>query len=145
MKNDWNESFITKARLFPASAILDSHVSSKCEESGLSFFAFYIRMAALFRTPLLLQRTTSAASSIAWRNIGMSCVVMAKLDKNADPIQRLFAEKIQSYKLKSKDSGKLIGITPEMEANVDREIGQIKKRFGGGNLEEFPNFDFTDK
>jgi len=69
---------------------------------------------------------------------------MAKLDKNADPIQRIFLDKLQAYKQKSKD-GKLVDVTPEMEANIEREVTQIKKRFGGGNLEEFPKFQFEDK
>lgn len=102
-------------------------------------------MAALFRSSLLLQRTTTIAPSILRRNIGMSGVVWAKLDKNSDPIQRLFVEKIQSYQQKGKDSGKLIGVTPEIEAEIEREMGQIKKRFGGGNLEEFPKFEFAEK
>ncbi|XP_031559796.1 ATP synthase-coupling factor 6, mitochondrial-like [Actinia tenebrosa] len=102
-------------------------------------------MAALFRSSLLLQRTSTIAPTILSRNIGMSGVVWAKMDKNSDPIQRLFVEKIQSYKQKSKNSGKLFGVTPEIEAEIEKEMGQIKRRFGGGNLEEFPKFDFAEK
>ena len=99
-------------------------------------------MAALFRTSLLLQRTSTNAPSILHRNIGMSGVVWAKLDKNADPIQRLFAEKLQTYKQKSKDSGKLVGVTPEMETEIEREMGQIKRRFGGGKFRGIPQVWF---
>lgn len=101
-------------------------------------------MAALIQTSRILQRNSTTVWNIARKNFGFSAPVMAKLDKNADPIQRLFLDKLNSYKQKSKD-GKLVDVTPEMEANIERETGQIKKRFGGGNLEEFPKFTFADK
>ena len=75
----------------------------------------------------------------------MSSVLLAKLDKNADPIQRLFLEKLEEYKKKSKAAGgKLVDATPEMEAKAAMEMEQLKKRYGSGHLEEFPRFVFQD-
>lgn len=78
------------------------------------------------------------------RNIGMTSILMAKADKNTDPIQKLFAEKLQDYKKKSTGAGGgLVDFTPEKKAKVEVEMNQIRKRFGEGNLEEFPKFDFA--
>lgn len=80
------------------------------------------------------------------RNIGMTAVVLAKADKNADPIQKLFMEKLQDYKKKSTSAGgDLVDFTPEKKARVEVETQQIRKRFGGGDLEEFPRFSFPTK
>ena len=68
---------------------------------------------------------------------------MAKSAKNADPIQNLFVEKLQEYKKKSTSAGdSLVDMTAEMKAKMEVEKQQIRKRFGEGNLEEFPKFDF---
>ena len=78
------------------------------------------------------------------RSIGMTAV-LAK-NKTSDPIQKLFVEKLQEYKKKSQaSSGELVDFTPEKKARVELEKQQIQKRFGEGNLEEFPKFDFVTK
>lgn len=102
-------------------------------------------MTSLFGIPRLLYRAGGVFVTTFRRNIGMSSVLLAKLDKNADPIQRLFLEKLQEYKQKSKAAGrKLVDATPGMEAKVEVEMDQLKKRYGGGHLEEFPRFIFQD-
>ena len=74
----------------------------------------------------------------------MTAVLLAKGDKNADPIQKLFVEKLHEYQKKSTAAGGgLVDNTPEMKAKVELELQQIRKRYGGGNLEEFPKFDFV--
>lgn len=76
----------------------------------------------------------------------MTAVLLAKAEKNADPIQKLFMEKLGEYKKKSSAAGGgLVDITPETEAKIEVEMQQIRKRFGEGNLEEFPKFDFQGK
>lgn len=67
-------------------------------------------------------------------------------NKSSDPIQKLFVEKLQEYKKKSQASGgELVDFSAEKKARVDVEKQQIRKRFGEGNLEEFPKFDFVTK
>lgn len=100
-------------------------------------------MAAIFRCSQLLSRTTGSFQTSFRRNIGVTAVVMAKAAKNADPIQNLFVEKLQEYKKKSTSTGdNLVDMTAEMKAKMEVEKQQIRKRFGEGNLEEFPKFDF---
>lgn len=100
-------------------------------------------MAAILRFSQLLSRTTGSFQTSFRRNIGVTAVVMAKAAKNADPIQNLFVEKLQEYKKKSTSAGdSLVDMTAEMKAKMEVEKQQIRKRFGEGNLEEFPKFDF---
>lgn len=67
-------------------------------------------------------------------------------NKSSEPIQKLFVEKLQEYKKKSQASGgELVDFSAEKKARVDVEKQQIRKRFGEGNLEEFPKFDFVTK
>lgn len=100
-------------------------------------------MAAIFRCSQLLSRTTGSFQTSFRRNIEVTAVVMAKAAKNADPIQNLFVEKLQEYKKKSTSAGdSLVDMTAEVKAKMEVEKQQIRKRFGEGNLEEFPKFDF---
>ncbi|EDO31402.1 predicted protein [Nematostella vectensis] len=101
-------------------------------------------MASILRASRLAVASPSTCSIVLRRNIGTTYAAMAKMDKNADPIQRLFVEKLEAYKQKSK-GGKLIDSTPEMESEIEKEREQIRKRYGGQNLEEFPKFDFASK
>lgn len=103
-----------------------------------------MNMAAVFRFSRLVSPTTSSFMATCRRSIGMAAV-LAK-DKTSDPIQKLFVEKLQEYKKKSQASGgELVDFTPEKKARVEVEKQQIQKRFGEGNLEEFPKFDFVTK
>lgn len=103
-------------------------------------------MAAVFRFSQLLSRASGSFQSNLRRNIGMTAVLLAKTDKNADPIQKLFVEKLQEYKKKSTAAGGgLVDVTPDMKDKMEVEKQQIRKRYGEGNLEEFPKFDFKCK
>lgn len=103
-------------------------------------------MAAVFRFSRVISGTAGSFMATCRRNVGMTAVLMAKGDKNADPIQKLFVEKLQEYKKKSAGAGgDLVDFTPERKAKVEVEKQQIRKRFGGGDLEEFPRFDFPTK
>ena len=100
-------------------------------------------MAAVFRFSQLLSRSFGSFQAICRRNIGMTAVLLAKVDKNADPIQKLFMEKLEEYKKKSSSAGgDLVDVTPEIKAKIEVEMQQIRKRYGEKNLEEFPKFDF---
>ncbi|XP_022790356.1 ATP synthase-coupling factor 6, mitochondrial-like [Stylophora pistillata] len=100
-------------------------------------------MAAVFRFSRQLPQTTGSLMATCIRNLGMASVLMAKADKNTDPIQKLFAEKLQEYKKKSAAAGdELVDFTPEKKAKMEVEMDQIRNRFGEGDLEKFPKFDF---
>lgn len=99
-------------------------------------------MAAVFRFPRFISRSSVVCKVDCRRKIGMAAVLLS--DKSSDPIQKLFAEKLKDYKKKSSSTGGgLVDMTPEMKTKIDGEMLQIRKRFGEGNLEEFPKFDFT--
>ena len=84
------------------------------------------------------------------RNIGMTACVLQKATQSnggMDPIQKLFLEKIRDYKTKSNKlgEGKLLDVTQEFEQKMTKETEGLRRRFGSGNLEEFPKFDFIQK
>eukprot|EP00794_Sanderia_malayensis_P011420 gene11420-12610_t len=64
-----------------------------------------------------------------------------------DPVQKLFLDKIKDYQTKAKKlgGGKLVDLSPEHEKEMQKEVDGLKRRFGEGNLEEFPKFDFGNK
>jgi len=101
-------------------------------------------MAAVLRFSRLVSPTTGSFMVTCRRRIGMTAVLAD--NKASDPIQKLFVEKLQEYKKKSQASGgQLVDFTPEKKARVEVERQQIRKRFGEGDLEEFPKFDFVTK
>lgn len=60
------------------------------------------------------------------------------------PVQRLFAEKVKDYQDKSKKNpGKLVDVTPEFETHVKNEKERLKRIYGGGDMSQFPKFDFS--
>lgn len=100
-------------------------------------------MSSLFRFSQLSSRAAGSFVTTIRRNVGMTAMLLAKADKNTDPIQRLFLEKLATYNQKSKgQGGKLVDSTSDIEAKRVSEMEKIRKRFGGDNLEEFPKFDF---
>ena len=101
---------------------------------------------------LLVNRaiTNNNVQIIARRNIGVTAYIAQKAASNnngTDPIQKLFLDKVREYKTKSKKlgEGKLLDVTPEFEQKMAKETDSLKRRFGSGNLEEFPKFDFNQK
>lgn len=98
-------------------------------------------MAGVFRFSQLVSRSSVVFEPNCTRKIAMAAVLLS--DKSTDPIQKLFAEKLKDYKKKSSSTGGgLVDMTPEMKTKIEGEMQQIRKRFGEGNLEEFPKFDF---
>ena len=88
--------------------------------------------------------------SIARRHFGVAAYMLQRTESNAsgtDPIQKLFIDKVREYKTKSKKlgEGKLLDVTPEIEQKMNKEIDALKRRYGSGNMEEFPKFDFNEK
>ncbi|EDV21308.1 expressed hypothetical protein [Trichoplax adhaerens] len=67
-------------------------------------------------------------------------------NKNAqkiDPIKQLFIEKLKEYNQKKKTAGGgFVDVTSEEERRMADELVRIQNRFGGGNLTEFPKFEF---
>lgn len=107
-------------------------------------YKVWCTMAAVFRFSRLVSPTTGSFTATCRRNIGVTAVL--EKNKSSDPIQKLFVEKLQEYKKKSQASGgELVDFSAEKKARVEVEKQQIRKRFGEGNLEEFPKFDFATK
>ena len=71
----------------------------------------------------------------------------ANATNSLDPVQKLFLDKIKDYKMKSKklEEGKLVDTTPEFDIKIKKETEGLRRRFGEGNMEEFPKFDFQRK
>ena len=82
-------------------------------------------------------------ASFCVRNVSTTCAVSAQAKSTTveDPVQKLFMEKMKEYRQKSK-GGALPDSTPAFEARYQEEMDKVKRQFGGGNLEDFPNFDF---
>ncbi|XP_038065813.1 ATP synthase-coupling factor 6, mitochondrial-like [Patiria miniata] len=78
------------------------------------------------------------------RNIAMSTVVMAN-DKSMTPVQKLYLDKIKEYAKKSKAlGGKLVDPDPVIEKDLDTEASRLNKLYGGGDLTQFPTFEFKE-
>ena len=80
------------------------------------------------------------------RNIGFSAVASAA--KATDPIQQMFADKVNEYaKKKAAAGGKLVDASKEAEAALEMELEKVAKAYGGGagiDMTKFPDFKFED-
>lgn len=87
-----------------------------------------------------------AWTSLASRNIFTTYAVSAQTKSTTvqDPVQKLFLEKMKEYKQKSK-GGSLPDSTPVFEARYKEEMEKVKRQFGGGELDKFPQFNFKDE
>nr|XP_054760107.1 ATP synthase-coupling factor 6, mitochondrial-like [Lytechinus pictus] len=88
-----------------------------------------------------------ALTVLVRRNLGVSSVVMAKTKAAApaDPVQKLFVDKIREYSNKKKSAGgKLVDSDAQTEKQMQTEIGKLNKMFGGGDMTQFPTFEFKD-
>merc|ERR1712096_127652 len=83
----------------------------------------------------LLNRLFSGMTVIAKRNMGATAVCANQL---SDPIQKIFLDKLNEYKEKAAALGDegLVDKTPEMELDIQAEVDNLNKRYGGGNMEE---------
>ncbi|XP_056308968.1 ATP synthase-coupling factor 6, mitochondrial [Danio aesculapii] len=94
----------------------------------------FVRVSSLLR---------SALSVSLRRNIGLSAVLFNKA-KDMDPIQKLFLDKIRDYNTKSKASGGVIDAGPAYQKNLAEETTKLQRLYGGGDLNKFPQFSFTE-
>ncbi|XP_034007408.1 ATP synthase-coupling factor 6, mitochondrial [Trematomus bernacchii] len=98
---------------------------------------------ALHRLFQLSSMLRSSVSLTLRRNIGFSAVVFNRA-KDLDPIQKLFLDKIRSYKTKSRASGGVVDGDASYDKNVSDEIFKLQRLYGGGDLDQFPELKFTD-
>ena len=106
-------------------------------------------MSGILKYFTRLSSSQHGLNIILRRNIGVSACAFNKATatNNMDPVQKLFLDKIKEYQTKAKktEAGKLVDTSPEQEAKMHKEIDGLRRRFGEGNLEEFPKFDFVKK
>uniref|UniRef100_A0A1A9X2D9 Uncharacterized protein n=1 Tax=Glossina brevipalpis TaxID=37001 RepID=A0A1A9X2D9_9MUSC len=79
----------------------------------------------------------------ARRNIG---IIAPALNKVADPIQKLFLDKVREYKQKS-SGGKMVDPSPEIEKELKNELERVAKQYGSDgktDMTKFPEFKFPD-
>lgn len=92
----------------------------------------------IFRLSSVLR---SAVSVHLRRNIGVTAVAF---NKELDPVQKLFLDKIREYKAKRLASGGPVDTGPEYQQEVDRELFKLKQMYGKGEMDKFPTFNFED-
>lgn len=87
-----------------------------------------------------------SSSPIVRRNLGSSYVLLNQVA--ADPVQKLFADKVREYAQKKKAVGdKLVEATKEVEAELQSELDKVAKAYGGGqgvDMTAFPALKFQE-
>ncbi|GAB5576333.1 ATP synthase-coupling factor 6 [Prionailurus iriomotensis] len=92
----------------------------------------------LFRFSSLMR---SMVSVHLRRNIGVTAVAF---NKELDPVQKLFVDKIREYKTKRQASGGPVDTGPEYQQELERELFKLKQMYGKADMNTFPNFNFED-
>uniref|UniRef100_A0ABI7YF62 ATP synthase peripheral stalk subunit F6, mitochondrial n=1 Tax=Felis catus TaxID=9685 RepID=A0ABI7YF62_FELCA len=92
----------------------------------------------LFRVSSLMR---SMVSVHLRRNIGVTAVAF---NKELDPVQKLFVDKIREYKTKRQASGGPVDTGPEYQQELERELFKLKQMYGKADMNTFPNFNFED-
>ncbi|KAJ8793217.1 hypothetical protein J1605_000212 [Eschrichtius robustus] len=111
----------------------------------------------LFRLTSVIQ---SAVSVSLRRNIGFTAVAF---NKELDPVQKLFVDKIREYRTKRqhyaewymytishsfnatvRTSGGPVDAGPEYQQELDRELFKLKQMYGKADMNTFPDFTFED-
>ncbi|XP_025728372.1 ATP synthase peripheral stalk subunit F6, mitochondrial isoform X1 [Callorhinus ursinus] len=105
----------------------------------------------LFRFSSLIR---SAVSVHLRRNIGVTAVAF---NKELDPVQKLFVDKIREYRTKrhvqdeflparlhNRASGGPVDIGPEYQQDLEREVFKLKQMYGKADMNTFPDFKFED-
>ncbi|XP_070813839.1 ATP synthase-coupling factor 6, mitochondrial [Chaetodon trifascialis] len=98
---------------------------------------------ALHRLFQLSSVLRSAVSLTLRRNIGISAVLFNRA-KEIDPVQKLFLDKIRDYSNKSKAAGGIVDAGPTYQKNVNEEVTKLQRLYGGGDLNKFPDFKFSE-
>uniref|UniRef100_A0A8I5ZPV0 ATP synthase peripheral stalk subunit F6, mitochondrial n=1 Tax=Rattus norvegicus TaxID=10116 RepID=A0A8I5ZPV0_RAT len=83
----------------------------------------------------------SAVSVHLRSNPGVTAVAF---NKEPDPVQKLFVDKIREYKTKRQVSGGPVDTGPEYHQDLDREPFKLKQLYGKGEMDKFPTFKFED-
>merc|ERR1712059_35373 len=85
-----------------------------------------------------------ALAVTARRNFGAAAVLY---NRASDPIQQVFLDKLEEYNMKAAagEPGTLVDSTPQMQADMQAELENLQRRYGGGDLEKFPEFSFAAK
>ncbi|XP_027706522.1 ATP synthase-coupling factor 6, mitochondrial-like [Vombatus ursinus] len=96
---------------------------------------------ALKRLSRFLSLVLSAISVYFRRNIGVTTVAF---NKELDPVQTLFVDKIREYKSKRQAAGGLVVIGPKYQQDLDRELFKLKQMYGKADMNTFPTFKFED-
>nr|KAF6477157.1 ATP synthase peripheral stalk subunit F6 [Molossus molossus] len=100
------------------------------------------------RITMILQRifrlssvVRSAVSVHLRRNIGVTAVAF---NKELDPVQKLFVDKIKEYRTKRQSSGGPVDTGPEYQQELERELFKLKQMYGKADMNAFPDFKFED-
>ncbi|XP_029968245.1 ATP synthase-coupling factor 6, mitochondrial isoform X3 [Salarias fasciatus] len=67
-----------------------------------------------------------------------------KSSAQMDPIQKLFLDSIRQYSSQSAVTGGLVDAGAEYEKSLAEEVAKLQRLYGGGDLESFPQFKFTE-
>eukprot|EP00064_Thunnus_orientalis_P011432 superscaffoldBa00001652_g11463 len=67
-----------------------------------------------------------------------------EIQKDLDPVQRLFLEKIREYNNMRRLSGEPVEMEPDYEKSLSEETAKLQRLYGGGDLSSFPQFTFTE-
>uniref|UniRef100_A0A671EJJ2 ATP synthase peripheral stalk subunit F6, mitochondrial n=1 Tax=Rhinolophus ferrumequinum TaxID=59479 RepID=A0A671EJJ2_RHIFE len=92
----------------------------------------------LFRFSSIIQ---SAVSVHLRRNIGVTAVAF---NKELDPVQKIFVDKIREYRTKRQSSGGPVDTGPEYQQDLERELFKLKQMYGKADMNTFPDFKFED-
>ncbi|XP_070772400.1 uro-adherence factor A isoform X2 [Enoplosus armatus] len=65
-------------------------------------------------------------------------------ETHADPVQRLFLEKIREYDNMRRLNGGPLEAEPDYEKHLSEETAKLQRLYGGGDLSSFPEFTFTE-
>ncbi|KAK4002124.1 ATP synthase-coupling factor 6, mitochondrial [Daphnia magna] len=96
---------------------------------------------------MLATRTRLAVrqGTILQRQFGLSAVAA---NKAMDPIQKLFLDKLNEYKVKSKAAGgKMVDPSPTIQKEITTELDRVRRVFGGADgtdMTKFPTFNFPE-
>ncbi|XP_006748717.1 ATP synthase-coupling factor 6, mitochondrial-like [Leptonychotes weddellii] len=92
----------------------------------------------LFRFSSLIR---SAVSVHLRRNTGVTAVAF---NKELDPVQKLFVDKIREYRTKRQASGGATDTGPEYQQDLERELFKLKQMYGKADKNMFPDFKSED-
>ncbi|XP_068602735.1 ATP synthase-coupling factor 6, mitochondrial [Brachionichthys hirsutus] len=88
-------------------------------------------------------RRLPAAAALSSRSDG-SKKSPRKPSAPMDPIQKLFLDAIRGYSSKSRATGGLVDADSEFEKALADETSKLQRLYGGGDLETFPEFIFSE-